>query len=826
MESPILQGLNPAQRAAVEAYDSASLIIAGAGSGKTRVLTSRIAYMIEQKVDPKNILALTFTNKAAEQMRERIRQMVPGRKSRELFMGTFHSIFARILRTDAERIGFPANFTIYDASDARNLIKTIVKELNLADDKYKPNTIASRISQAKNALVTPGAYLANSAHATEDRRAQIPEFGNIYNLYCQRCKHNGAMDFDDLLLQTNILLRDCPDVLERYQEQFKYILVDEYQDTNYAQYIIVRRLSQHHGKVCVVGDDAQSIYSFRGAKIENILSFQRDYPEAKVFKLEQNYRSTRTIVEAANSVIVHNSRRMEKRCFSEGDEGEKIRVLKAYTDREEAELVVQDLRDKVRATGDAWNEAAILYRTNNQSQALEESLRRRGIPYRIYKGASFYDRKEIKDMLAYIRLVVNPRDDEAFRRIVNYPARGIGDTTVLRIAQLAAERGVSMWEAVDALVAEPVSDPVQRTIVRKVAEFVALIRSLSLERAQKGLYDFGMEVASRSGILALFRRENSPEATSALDNIEELLNSMQLFKEQRDAEIRGGEELGEATVEEWLQSVTLTTDMDKKEDAGDDDKVTLMTVHSAKGLEFKYVYIVGMEENLFPSQRAAESPEGFEEERRLFYVALTRAKCSAVLSYAEMRFKWGNMEFSRPSCFLREIDPRYLDGAVGAGQTPVREEAAAGGRTALEELRRRFDVRYQQRAGGSGNPSFGGAKSSFGGRGGAYSGGSRPESGAPSFGGQGGTDSAFRRPALQRPVVPENLRRLGGGAAPAAGNAAASGYAVGERVEHPKFGCGEIVRIETLAADHKLVVVFEEYGEKTLLAKFAKLTKR
>ena len=826
MESPILQGLNPAQRAAVEAYDSASLIIAGAGSGKTRVLTSRIAYMIEQKVDPKNILALTFTNKAAEQMRERIRQMVPGRKSRELFMGTFHSIFARILRTDAERIGFPANFTIYDASDARNLIKTIVKELNLADDKYKPNTIASRISQAKNALVTPGAYLANSAHATEDRRAQIPEFGNIYNLYCQRCKHNGAMDFDDLLLQTNILLRDCPDVLERYQEQFKYILVDEYQDTNYAQYIIVRRLSQHHGKVCVVGDDAQSIYSFRGAKIENILSFQRDYPEAKVFKLEQNYRSTRTIVEAANSVIVHNSRRMEKRCFSEGDEGEKIRVLKAYTDREEAELVVQDLRDKVRVTGDAWNEAAILYRTNNQSQALEESLRRRGIPYRIYKGASFYDRKEIKDMLAYIRLVVNSRDDEAFRRIVNYPARGIGDTTVLRIAQLAAERGVSMWEAVDALVAELVSDPVQRTIVRKVAEFVALIRSLSLERAQKGLYDFGMEVASRSGILALFRRENNPEATSALDNIEELLNSMQLFKEQRDAEIRAGEELGEATVEEWLQSVTLTTDMDKKEDAGDDDKVTLMTVHSAKGLEFKYVYIVGMEENLFPSQRAAESPEGFEEERRLFYVALTRAKCSAVLSYAEMRFKWGNMEFSRPSCFLREIDPRYLDGAVGAGQTPVREEAAAGGRTALEELRRRFDVRYQQRAGGSGNPSFGGAKSSFGGRGGAYSGGSRPESGAPSFGGQGGTDSAFRRPALQRPVVPENLRRLGGGAAPAAGNAAASGYAVGERVEHPKFGYGEIVRIETLAADHKLVVVFEEYGEKTLLAKFAKLTKR
>ncbi len=834
MESPILQGLNPAQRAAVEAYDAASLIIAGAGSGKTRVLTSRIAYMIEQGVDPAHILALTFTNKAAEQMRERIRQMLPDGRSRHIFMGTFHSIFARILRADAERIGFPANFTIYDASDAKNLIKTIVKELNLPDDKYKPNVIASRISVAKNALVTPGAYLANATHATEDRRAQIPEFGNIYNLYCQRCKHNGAMDFDDLLLQTNILLRDCPDVLERYQKQFRYILVDEYQDTNYAQYIIVRRLSQEpdHGRVCVVGDDAQSIYSFRGAKIENILTFQRDYPAAKVFKLEQNYRSTRTIVEAANSVIVHNARRMEKKCFSEGDEGEKIRVLKAYTDREEAELVVHDLRDKVRASGDAWNEAAILYRTNNQSQALEESLRRRGIPYRIYKGASFFDRKEIKDLLAYIRLVVNPRDDEAFRRIVNYPARGIGDTTVLRIAQLAGERGVSMWEAVDALTAEPAADPVQRTVARKVAEFVELIRGLSLQRSQKGLYDFGLEVASRSGMLAFFRRENTPEATSALDNIEELLNSMQLFKEQRDAEIRGGEELSEATVEEWLQSVTLTTDMDKREETGDDDKVTLMTVHSAKGLEFKYVYIVGMEENLFPSQRAAESPEGFEEERRLFYVALTRAKCSAVLSYAEMRFKWGNMEFSRPSCFLREIDPVYLEGAVGAEAKPVREEAAAGGRTALEELRRRFDVRYQQRAGG-GKPAFGSGKPAFGGRGGNPSGNSsgdrfgaaRPQSGGPSFGRSGDANPAVRRPVLQHTPAPENLRRLGAGAAPAAGSAAASGYAVGDRVAHPKFGQGAIVRIETLAADHKLVVAFEEYGEKTLLAKFAKLTK-
>ena len=628
MESQILQGLNPAQRAAVENYDVASLIIAGAGSGKTRVLTSRIAYMIEQGVAPYNILALTFTNKAAEQMRSRIAQMLPDSRSRYIRMGTFHSVFSRILRENADRIGFPESFTIYEPSDCKNLLKTIFRELNLSDDRYKPNAIASRISYAKNSLVTPGAYLANSVYAAEDRQAQIPEFGNIYNIYCQRCKRNGAMDFDDLLLQTNILLRDCPDVLARYQELFKYILVDEYQDTNYAQYVIIRRLSQLHSKVCVVGDDAQSIYSFRGAKIENILSFQKDFPDAKVFKLEQNYRSTRTIVEAANSVIVRNSKRMDKHCFSAGDVGEKIRILKAYTDREEAEMVVSDLRDKVRAAGDAWSEAVILYRTNNQSAVLEDNLRRRGIPYRIYKGSSFYDHKEIKDMLAYIRLVINPRDDEAFRRIVNYPVRGIGDTTVQRIAQLAAERGVSMWEAVDALVAEPVTDPVQRTIARKVAEFVAMIRALSLARNDKGLYDFGMEIASRSGIIAAYRTENTPEATSALDNIEELLNSMQLFKEQRDAEIRGGERTAEeeATVEEWLQNVMLMTDMDK-DDPEDSNKVTLMTVHSAKGLEYKYVYIVGMEENLFPSQRASESADGMEEERRLFYVALHRLRC-------------------------------------------------------------------------------------------------------------------------------------------------------------------------------------------------------
>ena len=843
MESQILQGLNPAQRAAVENYDVASLIIAGAGSGKTRVLTSRIAYMIEQGVAPYNILALTFTNKAAEQMRSRIAQMLPDSRSRYIRMGTFHSVFSRILRENADRIGFPESFTIYEPSDCKNLLKTIFRELNLSDDRYKPNAIASRISYAKNSLVTPGAYLANSVYAAEDRQAQIPEFGNIYNIYCQRCKRNGAMDFDDLLLQTNILLRDCPDVLARYQELFKYILVDEYQDTNYAQYVIIRRLSQLHSKVCVVGDDAQSIYSFRGAKIENILSFQKDFPDAKVFKLEQNYRSTRTIVEAANSVIVRNSKRMDKHCFSAGDVGEKIRILKAYTDREEAEMVVSDLRDKVRAAGDAWSETVILYRTNNQSAVLEDNLRRRGIPYRIYKGSSFYDHKEIKDMLAYIRLVINPRDDEAFRRIVNYPARGIGDTTVQRIAQLAAERGVSMWEAVDALVAEPVTDPVQRTIARKVAEFVAMIRALSLARNDKGLYDFGMEIASRSGIIAAYRTENTPEATSALDNIEELLNSMQLFKEQRDAEIRGGERTAEeeATVEEWLQNVMLMTDMDK-DDPEDSNKVTLMTVHSAKGLEYKYVYIVGMEENLFPSQRASESADGMEEERRLFYVALTRAKVSATISFAEMRFRWGNMEFSHPSRFLREIDPRYIDSDVDFSAEASRRPAGDGGTSAIDELRRRFDYRFQQKrqegaagrgyeAGGHGTPG-----------GGSYGAGSRV--GRPADG-ESGVARRFARappqpqrtaapdPALVRTPRPstEGMRRLGvrpaaSGAGTASAGVPSAGYEVGQRVEHAIFGAGVVRSIELAQdGDQRLVVEFGNAETKTLLAKFAKLTK-
>ena len=838
MESKILQGLNPSQREAVLNYEYPSLIIAGAGSGKTRVLTTRIAYMLEQGVEPHRILALTFTNKAAEQMRERIEQMV-GSTARYIRMGTFHSVFSRILRENAERIGFTQSYTIYEPSDCKNLIKTICKEYGLADDKYKPAKVLSRISFAKNCLVTPGAYVANATYATEDRQAQMPRFGEIYVEYCRRCKQNGAMDFDDLLLQTNILLRDCPDVLEQYQRLFEYILVDEYQDTNYAQYIIIRRLSQLHGRVCVVGDDAQSIYSFRGAKIENILSFRNDYPQALTFKLEQNYRSTQTIVNAANSVIERNSRRMDKKCFSAGDEGDKIRIVRSYTDREEADEIANALRERIRQTGDSWNEVAILYRTNNQSAVMETALRRRGIPYRIYKGSSFYDHKEIRDMLAYIRLIINPKDDEALKRVINYPARGIGDTTVGRIEQLARERGQSMWEAIDTLVAEAATlgDAMQKTIARKVTEFVNLIRSLGDVRREKGLYDFGLEVASRTGILASYRQENTPETQSAIDNIEELLNSMQLFTEQCEAEIRAGEreEVNKPTIEEWLQNIMLLTDMDNKEEDGSDEKVTLMTVHSAKGLEYKYIYIAGCEERLFPSERAMESPDGLEEERRLFYVALTRAKAEATLSYCEMRFKWGNMEFSSPSRFLQEIDSRYIDcdedlrrpqrrntgdsdtdgeltgrmgnfsrGGYGSGYaggygaaSQQRGAASNAGRnggnnSAIEELRKRFDYRFQQKREQQG---------------------SRP---APD-------PRIVQQPAAPRST--EGMRRITRSASSGVAPLGPCAYEVGNRVEHPKFGVGMVTRIEQMAEDYKIVVDFGQYGEKTLLAKFAKLTK-
>ena len=800
MHEDILHGLNPVQREAVVNFDGPSLIIAGAGSGKTRVLTTRIAYMLANGVKPSSILALTFTNKAAREMRERIEKMV-GNEARFIRMGTFHSVFSRILRENAERLKFPTSYTIYEPNDVKNLIKSIIKDKNLSEERYKPQAVAARISMAKNSLITPGAYIANATLGAEDREMKMPEIGDIYNEYCIRCHRNGAMDFDDLLLQTNILLRDAPDVLEQYQEQFKYILVDEYQDTNMAQYIIVRRLALKHSNVCVVGDDAQSIYAFRGAKIENILSFQRDYPTTKVYKLEQNYRSTQTIVDAANSLIAHNSRRLDKRCFSAADMGEKIRVVRVLEDSYEPVEVAMDIKDRAR-DGAEWRDFAILYRTNKQHGLFEAALTRRGIPYRVYKGMSLLEHKDVRNMLAYLSLIINPNDDEAFKRIVNYPARGIGDTTVARIEEIARAKGLSMWHAVSELVAATTHDSVERVVVRKVADFVRLISELSAIRMQMSVCDFGKEVMARTGILHMLEADKKPENETSKDYLDQLLSMMSSYEEEcakdvdeglRDAEF-------EPTVDEWMQNIMLQTDQDQNDDG---NRVTLMTVHSAKGLEYDYVYIVGMEEGLFPSSRSVESLSDLEEERRLMYVAITRAKRAVMLSYAEMRRVWGKTENASPSRFLKEIDSKYMDANFDMGELSGRsrwERAMGEVGVATKEAPRqqRYDTRRGEVPIRRSTPS------------------SEPQRPRPEI------------IATPKPLDPSRsgMRSVGVRAADARAVAGDCQYSVGDRVEHPKFGVGTIQRIDPLATDHKLVVEFDSYGSKTLLAKFAKLTKR
>ena len=790
MNEDILQGLNDAQREAVLNYEGPSLIIAGAGSGKTRVLTTRIAYMLSQGVDPASILALTFTNKAAREMRERIERLV-GPRARYIRMGTFHSVFARILRENAERIGFPQSYTIYEPNDVKNLIKSIIKDKNLPEERYKSQAVAVRISMAKNCLITPGAYIANAVLVGEDREAKMPEIGDIYNEYCTRCKRNGAMDFDDLLLQTNILLRDAPEVTERYQEQFKYILVDEYQDTNMAQYVIVRRLALKHSNVCVVGDDAQSIYAFRGAKIENILSFQRDYPTTRVYKLEQNYRSTQTIVEAANSLIAHNSRRLEKKCFSAAEQGEKIRLVRVLEDSYEPVEVTMDIKDRAR-DGANWSDFAILYRTNKQHGLFEAALARRGIPYRVYKGMSLLDHKDVRNMIAYLSVILNPNDDESFKRIVNYPARGIGDTTVARIEEIARRKGTSMWHAVDELVSSADAlDQVEKVVVRKVAEFVKLINELSVMRVEMGVCDFAKEVMTRSGILHLLEAEKKPENDTAKDYLDQLLAMMSSYEDECNREMDEGLREVDYTpsIDEWMQNIMLQTDQDTEEDG---NKVTLMTVHSAKGLEYDYVYIVGMEENLFPSSRSIESLTDLEEERRLMYVAITRAKKGVMLTFSEMRRVWGKTENTSPSRFLKEIDAEYLDANFDI------EELS--GRNRWERVLAESDVK----------PKFESLRSRYGG---GSVGGGRP------------------RPEVINTPPPVDPARAGmrsvgvhrgGESSSTLGECA---YKVGDRVSHPKFGAGRVDRVEPLTSDHKVVITFDSYGTKTLLANFAKLTK-
>ncbi|HQG36442.1 MAG TPA: UvrD-helicase domain-containing protein [Bacteroidales bacterium] len=659
MRTNYLDELNEAQREAVLNISGPSLIIAGAGAGKTRTLTYRIAYLLEKGVKANRILALTFTNKAAGEMKERIAGIAGYETTRYLWMGTFHSIFARILRTEGEKLGYKPSYTIYDASDSRSLIKNIVKEMGIGDDIYKPGVISARISWAKNNLITALSYSLNPEFNEYDKSIRMPLLAEIYKNYATRCLKANAMDFDDLLLNTNILFRDFPELLEKYQNKFDYILVDEYQDTNYAQYLIIKKLSEQHRNICVVGDDAQSIYSFRGARIENILEFKDDYPEAKIFKLEQNYRSTRTIVNAANTIIANNVEQIHKTVFSKNEPGEKIRILQSMTDIEEGIMVASDIFDMRFTHRLNWSDFAILYRTNAQSRIFEETLRRKNIPYRIFGGLSFYERKEIKDILAYFRMVINPVDEEALKRTINYPRRGIGDTTIKKLLEIASITGDSAWNIIGRI--NDFSSYFNAATCQKLLSYREMIVSFAIKTEDMDAFQAAMEIAKTSGIIKDLQEGKTPEEVSRMENFEELINGIKEFTE---AARKNGEPY---SLGAYLQNVALLTDQDV-EDRNGSDKVMLMTMHSAKGLEFSHVYITGMEDSIFPSPMSAGNPRDLEEERRLFYVAVTRAKKMATLTYALNRYKYGNLEYSKPSRFLREIDPAYIEFPQLAGR--------------------------------------------------------------------------------------------------------------------------------------------------------------
>lgn len=652
MDYPYLQGLNNAQRSAVENITGPSLVIAGAGSGKTRVLTYRIAHLLRMGNPPSSVLALTFTNKAAREMKERIAKVVGEDIARYLWMGTFHSIFARILRSESEVIGYPSTFTIYDTTDTKSLLRSIMKDMDLSDKVYKPGTVLGRISAAKNNLITAANYAANAQLTEYDNSIRMPKIAAIYKEYQRRCKVAGAMDFDDLLMNTNLLLHQHPEVARKYQEKFRYILVDEYQDTNFSQYLIVKKLAELNKNICVVGDDAQSIYSFRGARIENILNFRNDYPGYETYKLEQNYRSTQNIVNAANSIIKKNQRQIHKDVFSENEEGAKIKIIQAITDNEEGQLVIAALNDHRLREHDAYADYAILYRTNAQSRIFEEQLRKQNLPYKIYGGLSFYQRKEIKDVLAYLRLTVNSNDNEALKRIINYPARGIGNTTLTKLEQTANNQGLSMWQI--AVHPDQYTTELNKGTLAKIEGFVKLINTFKEQLIDSSAYEVALMVARQTGILEDLYREKTPENLSKFENVQELLNAIQDFS------LNAREEGLPNRLENYLEDVALLTDMDTEKEE-DRNKVTLMTVHSAKGLEFKNVFIVGLEEKLFPSNFSGMlSPENLEEERRLFYVALTRAMKNAWISFARQRYSWGQLTFCEPSRFISELDERYL----------------------------------------------------------------------------------------------------------------------------------------------------------------------
>jgi DNA helicase II / ATP-dependent DNA helicase PcrA len=649
--SKLFEGLNEPQIQAVKDTDGPSLVIAGAGSGKTRVLTYRIAFLMEKGMAPSSILALTFTNKAAREMTERISTLLGGDRAKYLWMGTFHSLFARILRKESDKLGYPSSFSIYDTSDSKSLIKSIVRELKLDEKDYKPGDVLGRISSAKNNLITAQAYYNNDDIRRRDQVTRKPMIGDIYKLYASRCKKAGAMDFDDLLLNTNILFRDFPDVLRSYQEKFKYILVDEYQDTNYSQYLIVKKLGELHHNVCVVGDDAQSIYSFRGAIIENILNFKNDYPSCHLYKLEQNYRSTQNIVDAANSIIDKNRSQIKKTIFSKNDTGNKIEVLKTHSDVEEGFIISNSILDAIYRERLPYSEFAILYRTNAQSRIFEEALRKRNIPYKVYGNISFYQRKEIKDMISYLRIIVNPSDDEAIKRIINFPARGIGSTTLEKLEELASHNNMSIWQVIVALRNEPVV--FNKGTLSKLFNFADFITSFQIKAVETDAYRLAMEMATASGLLKEYRNGNTPEEVSKSENLEELLNGI------RDFSDTAKEEGLPSNLQDYLESIALLTDADNEKEE-DKNKVSIMTIHSAKGLEFSYVYIAGVEEELFPSPMSLGSERELEEERRLFYVAVTRAKQNVTISYSQLRYKWGVPNYCEPSRFIKDINEQYI----------------------------------------------------------------------------------------------------------------------------------------------------------------------
>ncbi len=786
IENAIFEGLNAEQRQAVSEMDGPVLIVAGAGSGKTRVLTSRIAFALSKGVDPSRILALTFTKKAATEMKERIARMVGGRMAWKLCMGTFHSVFVKFLREYAGSLGYPSSFTIYDQSDSTSAIKACVKELGLDDKVYKPRDILSRISLAKNNLVTASAYRNNHQAVEKDIASRKPRICDIYSLYADKCRRSGVMDFDDILLNMNILLRDNPEALESISSRFDYILVDEYQDTNYAQYVILKKLSAARRDICVVGDDSQSIYAFRGAKIENILNFKKDYPECKLFRLEKNYRSTANIVEAANSLIEKNQGRIPKNCVAVGDTGDKIRLMRSFSEQEEALMICSEIVSRMMTDHAKYQDFAILYRTNSQSRALEEALRKRNLPYVIYSGNSFFDRAEVKDMMAYLKLAVNVNDDESFKRVVNMPARGIGDTSLNALSAMARSKGLSMFKA--AYSVDFADFGLKAPAVARIREFCDMINGFASKVQETDAHLLAREISDTSGLYAHFKTDSSIEGQSRASNVEELVNSAVQFVEDRQNEylqdLLSDSEIDDetqveypvVTLGEFLENISLLSNVDMESDEDTMNKIALMTVHSAKGLEFPYVIVAGLEENLFPSGGMLASLSDIEEERRLLYVAMTRAKRGLCLSFAGTRMRNGKHESNSPSRFIREIDPRYISNPLG-DEDPDPDPS----------------------------PFI------FRGFGGSYGRSSKPVS-APQP-----TPTPMSRYEVRNRPLPPKIPDAEFVPVPM------TELRTGQRVEHNRFGFGKILEITGRVPDLKAKIVFDDYGEKILLLKYAKI---